>query len=231
MQSINFDQDLLDAMRVDENYDEPILHQILRIAIYDEFGAYETYAKVIEKFGEVAPFTNIIIAEQRHFMALLNIMQKYGVAVPINDWADKIEIPSTLSECCELGVNAEIANIALYDHLISYASQYSDITDLFFRLQAASYNNHLKAFERCMQNYQSTNQTLDTFLQKQNMQTAMEQMDKISQLAAKIGSGEASPQEMLGMLENSNLSFIAGALLGAVGTAVFAQISKEKNEN
>lgn len=217
MENINFDQNLLDSMRVDESYDEPILHQALRIAIYNEFGAYEAYMKVIEKFGEVAPFTNIIMSKQRNFISFISMMQKYGVAPPINDWAAKAEIPNTLDKCCELGMNVETANIALYEHLLSYTAEYPDITDIFFRIQAASYNNHLRAFK----NYQS--------FDSKNMPNAVEQMEKIGHLAAKIGSGEASPQEMLGMFENTNLSFVAGALLGVIGTAVITQMSKEKN--
>ena len=48
---INNDADLLNTLRVDPNYDEPVLHQVLRIAVYDEYHAYETYRKVIETFG------------------------------------------------------------------------------------------------------------------------------------------------------------------------------------
>ena len=36
----NFDEDLLAGLRVDPQYDEPILHQVLRIAVYDEYHAY-----------------------------------------------------------------------------------------------------------------------------------------------------------------------------------------------
>jgi len=143
----NFDQDLLDGMRVDANYDEPILNQVIRIAIYDEFHAYEVYAKVIESFGEVPPFSNILLSEQRHFMALIAMATKYNVPVPINNWADKITIPSTLMECCEVGVAAEIDNIAMYDDLLQYSSAYPDLQDVLFRLQAASYKTIYRLLE------------------------------------------------------------------------------------
>jgi len=56
----NFDEDLLVTLRVDETYDEPVLDQVLRIAVYDEYHAYETYRKTIETFGAVMPCSNII---------------------------------------------------------------------------------------------------------------------------------------------------------------------------
>ena len=49
-QEINIDEALLISQRVDINSPIPIISQILRIAIYDEFKAYETYSKIIEKF-------------------------------------------------------------------------------------------------------------------------------------------------------------------------------------
>ena len=45
----NIDEQLLISARVDVNSEIPIRTQILRIAVYDEFKAYETYTKIIEK--------------------------------------------------------------------------------------------------------------------------------------------------------------------------------------
>ena len=55
----NIDEQLLISARVNINSEIPINTQILRIAVYDEFKAYETYSKIIEKFGLVQPFVNI----------------------------------------------------------------------------------------------------------------------------------------------------------------------------
>ena len=46
----NIDESLLISARIDINSTIPIREQILRIAVYDEFKAYETYTKIIEKF-------------------------------------------------------------------------------------------------------------------------------------------------------------------------------------
>ena len=47
----NLDEQLLLSQRVDLNSEQAVFSQVLRIAVYDEFKAYETYTRIIEKFG------------------------------------------------------------------------------------------------------------------------------------------------------------------------------------
>ena len=112
------DYNILIKKRVDLNSNINIDEQILQIAIYDEFKAYETYSKIIETFGNIDPFINIKESEAVHYSMLIKLAEKYSVEVPINDWKDKIEIPNNLIECYELGVAAEIENIAMYNNLL-----------------------------------------------------------------------------------------------------------------
>ena len=88
----NIDESLLISARIDINSTIPIREQILRIAVYDKFKTYETYTNIIEKFGLVQPFVNIKEAEAIHYTALIKLMEKYGVEVPVNNWALKIVI-------------------------------------------------------------------------------------------------------------------------------------------
>lgn len=236
----NFDEDLLKGFRVDENYNEPILEQVLRIAVYEEFKAYEICRKVIETFGNVQPFSNIIQAEVTHINALEPLLIKYNVPAPINDCYDKIELPNTLLECCELGVATEIKNIQMYDNLVSYMDQYPDVKDLLFQLQAASYNNHLPAYRKCVTQHTTNNVDPNSFANQnpnpmgnmnQNMDEVMGKMNEFNELAGKFASGEVSQEELLKVLSNTNLSFVGGALLGAVGMSVFSQMSKQHPSN
>ncbi len=216
---VNFDERVLISQRVDLSFDEPVLNQTLRIAAYDEYHAYEVYKKVIEKFGNVNPFANIIVAEQNHINATLSFLQKYDVEPPINDWEDKIEIPDTLIECCEVGVAAEIDNIKMYDNLLSYTKQ-TDIQDMFFRLQAASFNNHLPAFRSCVSSHYSSQGEFVNTDNAQNQEDMMAKMNEFKDLATRIASGEADPAEITKLLGSSNISFISGMLLGGVGASL-----------
>lgn len=58
--------------------------------------------------------------------------------------------PATLQEACQIGVDAEIANAALYrDELLPVVSENEDIMAVFENLMNASQQKHLPAFDRC----------------------------------------------------------------------------------
>lgn len=129
--------------------------QALMRALADEYNAEAFYAAVIETFGPVRPFSNIIEAERMHASALVDLMRGYGIDVPPNDklGAQAVEVEvATLKEACLMGVEAEILNRDLdAKDLMPAAAGYPDILRVFDGLQAASENNHLPAFQRCAQ--------------------------------------------------------------------------------
>ncbi|ANV84333.1 hypothetical protein AWQ21_08020 [Picosynechococcus sp. PCC 7003] len=120
----------------------------LNEALQDEYKAGETYRVVIEKFGAVRPFTNIIEAEKRHIRALLPLFRKYQLPIPINPWINKIPVPATLHKACLAGVEAEIENGEMYEKLLALSAGYGDVQQVFRNLQRASQQNHLRAFQR-----------------------------------------------------------------------------------
>lgn len=119
----------------------------LHDALDDEYQAWATYDQVIADFGEVMPFVNIRDAEARHIEALLLLFRRYGLVVPDNPWPGKVPRFASLREACEAGVAAEVANAALYERLLA-ATPRSDILTVFQRLQEASQQRHLPAFQR-----------------------------------------------------------------------------------
>jgi rubrerythrin len=123
------------------------LEQVLFDALNDERKAEASYAAVIEKFGPVRPFINIISAERRHALAIENQMERLGFEIPKNPWQGKVNAPSSLAIACEQAVQAEIENVALYDQLIPLITD-SGIRHVFERLRDASRDNHLPAFRR-----------------------------------------------------------------------------------
>ena len=94
------------------------LEKILLDALDDERKAEATYTAVIDKFGPVRPFINIISAESRHSRAIEKQLFRLGFGIPEDQWQGNGEAPSTLAAACKLAVKAEIDNIALYDRLI-----------------------------------------------------------------------------------------------------------------
>lgn len=130
---------------------EPSLDVMLQFAIEDEYKAKAEYEAIISKFGEVRPFTNIIQSEAQHISAIIPLYTKRNMTVPEDHASQNVVIPETLKQACEIGVQAEIDNIAMYDHFLKQNLPV-DVEQVFEALKSASYN-HLNAFSRCASRY------------------------------------------------------------------------------
>ena len=122
---------------------------LLLDAFEDERSAEATYAAVIQKFGPVRPFINIIEAEGRHAAALERQLQRLGFEVPMNRRVEGVAAPPTLEAACEEAIAAELESIALYERLIPQIGD-ATVRHVLENLQAASRDNHLPAFRRCL---------------------------------------------------------------------------------
>ncbi|MGD8330382.1 MAG: DUF2202 domain-containing protein [Acidobacteriota bacterium] len=123
--------------------------EAMNLAIQDEYHAEFTYLKVIETFGEVQPFYNILFAEQRHSAAIAQLFTNHGLPVPASNWnLDNAPTFGSLTEACAAGVEAELANIALYNQLLARELP-QDVSNVFTNLRAASLEGHLPAFQTC----------------------------------------------------------------------------------
>ena len=121
----------------------------LLLALKDEYKAWSFYEQVIEEFGAVRPFTSIQRAEENHIAALVTLFDRYGLDVPVNEYSASVESGlGSLAEACELGMEAEVNNAALYDQLLGMVDN-ADIIQVFTALQAASQTKHLPTLELC----------------------------------------------------------------------------------
>jgi len=119
-----------------------------------EYVAYATYDAILEEYGNVNPYANIMAAEAKHIDALKDILDRYHVAYPDeNPYLGVIEAPASLAEAEQAGVDAEIANVLLYEEQLEAVADYPDIVDVFLNLQSASQEQHLPAFERALARY------------------------------------------------------------------------------
>jgi len=121
----------------------------LGVAIDDEYKARATYREVLAVHGNVRPFSNVVEAEERHIDILEAVFAQRGLPVPPDPWPARVQAPSTVVEACEAAVVAERENVRLYDRLLSAVRGENDVETVFRRLQSASRDRHLPAFERC----------------------------------------------------------------------------------
>jgi rubrerythrin len=75
---------------------------------------------------------------------LLPLYKEYAIHLPVEPDPNQVAVPETLQNTCELGVESELENIALYDQLIT-TTDLPDVIDVLRRLQAASRDHHLPA--------------------------------------------------------------------------------------
>jgi len=118
-----------------------------------EYAAHATYAAIIDEYGRVNPFVNIMASEAKHIEALQRILDRYGIAYPENPYLGEVDAPGSLAEAAQAGVDAEIANVALYERQLATAADHPDILEVFLNLQTASQESHLPAFQRAVSRY------------------------------------------------------------------------------
>ncbi len=129
------------------------LQEALTYAIQDEYLAQARYDAIMKEFGEIRPFSQIKIAEQRHITALLPLFTRYNISVPEDNASQYTTTPKTLKEAFEAGVQGEIDNIAMYQKLADLPDLPQDVRTVMVRLGDAS-KNHLAAFKKGLSQYQ-----------------------------------------------------------------------------
>jgi rubrerythrin len=124
--------------------------EALREALNDEYKSRATYRKVIEAFGPVRPFVNIVESEERHIEALLSLFEYFEAKAPEDTWPQRVKAPTTLAEACRAGVQGEIENEAMYERLLPLVTD-PRARAIMQRLRQASQERHLPAFQRCLE--------------------------------------------------------------------------------
>ena len=127
------------------------VEQMLTYAIQDEYLARAEYELIIEEYGSIRPFTNIMAAEVRHIEWVAELFDEYGYSLPEDTAHKYVRLPEDLKSSFETGVQAEIDNIAMYESFLQEDLP-ADVRDLFERLQSAS-ENHLRAFRNNLNRY------------------------------------------------------------------------------
>lgn len=131
---------------------DPSLQEMLTYALQDEYLARAEYEKIIENFGSIRPFSNIIRSEETHINLLLPLFETHRYTLPADTSSKYVEVPKDIKTALEIGVQAEIDNIAMYESFREKDIP-ADVRDVFQRLKAAS-ENHLGAFQNGLRRYQ-----------------------------------------------------------------------------
>lgn len=126
------------------------LAKALTYATEAEYFSNARYGKVIDTFGNIPPFTQIKVLEQRHINTLLPLLKKYNIDVPKDDAKEYVQTPKSIKVAFQSSVSDEIDNIAMYDKLASIKEFPEDILSVFHQLGTDS-KKHLEVFKRGLQ--------------------------------------------------------------------------------
>ncbi len=139
----------------------PTLTDMLTYAIQDEYTAKAEYEEIINQYGSIRPFTNIISAEETHISLLLPLFDQLNLTIPEDTSENHIIIPTTLIEAYQTGVTAEIKNIEMYDLFLEQDLP-DDVRLVFEQLRNASIN-HLSAFQNALERIEQTSDKQNRF--------------------------------------------------------------------
>lgn len=121
----------------------------LERSLQAEYRSETTYQGVVEDLGPLAPFVNVLSAEQRHSASIAALFVRRGLTTPANSWT-LTTVPhfSSVPLACDAAAAAERGQVAMYDELLRLALP-ADVRQVFDNVRLASLANHLPAFERC----------------------------------------------------------------------------------
>lgn len=129
---------------------------MLRWAAQDEYLAHGEYAAIMQKFGTMRPYDNIMAAEEQHLAWLQAEYKTRGMPFPADGSAAHVVAPADLKAAAQAGVDAEIANIAMYQAFLARPelarTENASVKSLFEQLMRAS-ENHLRAFRTQLAKY------------------------------------------------------------------------------
>lgn len=229
----NYDEAILRSRRLNPNAPFPLLHQAVRIALYDEYAARAFYGRVVEAFGPRPPFANIVRAEQRHVEALSRQCERLGIPRPLDPFPQETEIEPTWRANCERAVVGEIANIRLYHDLLPHVGD-PHVISVMQSLQAASLNDHLPAFQEAVadalaQEHYHAAQGIPPQQAYEHHGPLADLLEKLLvQFSPHAGSfGLFSP-----LLRRTTPAMLAGITLGGAGVYLYRnRLSRRNQEN
>ncbi len=127
------------------DYDLAQLETILQVTLADEYKARAEYVALVDVYGEVSPLVELIQAETKHVDALTRLFEMYGLDVPADNGAEFAVVPASLEEAYQIGIEAEVYNISLYENYLT-TDLPTNVETVFTHLMSAS-ENHLATFE------------------------------------------------------------------------------------
>lgn len=134
---LNHDEPILRSRTIDPAAPFPIVHQAIRIALYEEFAARSFDARVVEAFGPRAPFPELVRADEQRIAALSGLCQRFGIPRPLDPFPQETRLEPSWLATCARAVAGRIATAQRYGALLARVAE-PEVRNVFLQLQSTS---------------------------------------------------------------------------------------------
>ncbi|MBX7491417.1 hypothetical protein [Helicobacter turcicus] len=196
----------------------------LLLALDNTYKTYSFYA-LASALDEI--FINLKNTEVAHINALTYQLQKLNVAIPNNPYLNTIVLPNSIEEVLQTALIQENANITLYNDLTAN-EQDAEVLDVFYRLQATSFNNHIPALHTLMQ--QNAREQENALNVMDMLNNSKELLNQTGEMVAKLKDGNLTQDQLESFLGKLNYSLMGGVIAGAFGVIIFNELLNQNKE-
>jgi hypothetical protein len=88
---------------------------MLNYVIQDEYLARPEYEAILQEYGIIRPFSNIIRSGERHISWFVPLFEQHGFEIIEDNASDHVVFPENIKTALENGVQAELEIIAMYE--------------------------------------------------------------------------------------------------------------------
>lgn len=202
---------------------DAIIHEEQGIKMYEEFAL---------KFNEPV-FTEILNVKKTgsEFLKSANLQNGKN-----NDFLKEISFENLnnindKNDAIFKALSYEIESENLYNELASNEDNEA-LKDLYFRIWVTSTNEYKKALQNLL-NLETFEDSEQNFKEDKHINkdtNAFNYAKELSEALEKLKNGKMTANEALNLLQNPNISFIGGTLIGALGGVLLNQLL-DKNNN
>ena len=147
------DSSVLEELALDTPYEgtDAYIAWLALLGPDGEYAASAMYQAVIDEFGDIEPYVSIKEGEERHIDALTRQLERMGYEVPDNPYLGEVSAPADLQTAAEAWAVGEVANVEMYDELLTQTED-KTLIRVLENLRRASLESHLPLFELAADN-------------------------------------------------------------------------------
>lgn len=125
--------------------DEFVL-KALDSALRSKFKTCALYRMVLQAFGPVQPFKDLVKIEAKYRLVLAGLARRYEHPTPTDEWEGQVAIPVSFVEACEEAIQLERENDRLYTSLLEQTND-AALRRILMRMQNVSQVSHQPSFK------------------------------------------------------------------------------------